>query len=437
MRAWRGRIAVVCVALVSATALATSGNAPVKVTNIGQTSGVTSKRILVGALASQTGPVSADFAPVITGVQIYFDMVNAAGGIDGRKLDLGYKLDDESDPSADTSQARALVEQYHVFAVVGVATPTFSGASYLASQSVPTFGLNVNPNSEWGASPAMFGNTGSYTDFTGPQLQTAFLAEKHHVHAAAVLAYNIAASRQGCQGVLEAFKRYHVHLAVKDLSIPYPAADLHADVTRMKSAGVNMVASCLDLGGNLTLAETLQQEGMSKIVQLWFDGYDESALARASASMQGVYLYLQHVPFEVATLYPGRYRGMDMFIAALKRYAKGMPPSEAALAGWTSAALFAKGLRMIGRNVTRTRLVAAINSLSAFTADGILAPVDWRVAHGPNTDPYNCTAFVKVIGKHFVPVYGTPPSVFSCFPPNPAGPPVKPVAPLPRGVPPL
>ena len=29
----------------------------------------------------------------------------------------------------------------------------------------------------------MFGNTGSYTDFTGVAVQSAFLAERHHVRA--------------------------------------------------------------------------------------------------------------------------------------------------------------------------------------------------------------------------------------------------------------
>jgi ABC-type branched-subunit amino acid transport system substrate-binding protein len=104
-------------------------------------------RIVVGGLASQTGPLPADFAPVLTGAKVYLDMVDADGGVAGRRIDLAYELDDQSSPSLDASQARALVEQYKVFAVVAVATPSFAGAAYLAAHGVPTFGLNVNPNS--------------------------------------------------------------------------------------------------------------------------------------------------------------------------------------------------------------------------------------------------------------------------------------------------
>jgi ABC-type branched-subunit amino acid transport system substrate-binding protein len=427
-----------CVVLTGASLLGACGNAPVTVTAAGNTDGVFPDRIVVGSLSSQTGPLPADFAPVVTGAQVYFDMVNGQGGVNGRRIDMPYKLDDESSPAADTSQARTLVDQDHVFAVVGAATPSFTGASYLASHDVPTFGLNVNPNSQWGAGPSLFGNTGSYTDFAAPQLQAAFLAEQRRVHGAAVVAYNVAQSQQGCLGVEHALTRYDVPVAFQDTSVPAPAIDLHADVNRMRAASVDMVTSCMDLGANILLSQTMQQSGIGGAFGYWFDGYDETALRQFGPAMQGVYFLLSHAPFEVTQLAPGQYPGMDRFEAMLRRYAPGTTPSEAALAGWTGADLFVTGLRAIGYDVTRARLVAAINQLTAYTADGIEPPIDWRIAHRPVTGPLNCSAFVQVQGNRFVPVYGTPPSVFSCFPvAPPAGPPVNPIVPLPAGVPPL
>jgi len=427
-----------CAALVLAgTVLAACGNASTNLSTTGNTQGVYPHRIVVGGLASITGPLPADFAPAIAGAQAYFDWVNANGGVNGRKIVLAYKLDDGSDPSEDATQARTLVEQNHVFAVVPVATPEFSGGPFLSQHDVPTFGLDVNTNADW-AGPSMFGNTGSYTAFESAQLQAAYLAELHHVKAAALIAYNISQSSEGCQGVANAFRQYGVRIVFEDLAVPVPAFDLSADVARMKSLGVDMVASCLDLSGDILLAHTMQQDGMTKVVQYWFDGYDQSALKTYASAMQGVYFMLQHVPFEVTQLYPGRYPAMDRFEAALARYAPGNPPSEAALAGWTSADLFVTGLRMIGRDVTRTRLVAAINSLTLYTAHGLVSPIDWRTDHTGVSTIYNCSVFVQVRGHEFVPVYGTPPSVFSCFPvPNPAHGPIRRVIPLPPGVPPL
>ena len=107
----------------------------------------------------------------------------------------------------------------------------------------------------------MYGSTGSYTDYGLPQVQSAYLAEVHHVHAAAVLSYSVAQSQQGCEGVFNGFARYHVPVVYQDTSIPAPAVDLHADVNRMKAAGVDMMVSCMDLGGNVLLSQTMQQAG--------------------------------------------------------------------------------------------------------------------------------------------------------------------------------
>ena len=212
---------VAAVPLLCGALLAACGNAPFATSTAGNAAGVSADKIVVGGLASLTGPLPADFAPAIAGAEAYFDTVNAHGGVNGRKIDLAYRIDDQSDPSSDAATARTLVEQDHVFAVVPVATPSFSGGPFLASHDVPTFGLNVNPNADW-AGPSMFGNTGSYTNFKGAQLQSAYLAEQHHVQNAAVIAYNIAQSVQGCDSVVYAFRKYGVHVAFVDLSVPVP-----------------------------------------------------------------------------------------------------------------------------------------------------------------------------------------------------------------------
>ncbi len=430
-----GLTALVLAAALFAPAFTIAAPAGAATSPAGNTAGVSAKRVVVGALASQTGPLPANFAPVVTGAEAYLDMVDARGGVNGRKIDLAYSLDDQSSPSIDASQARTLVQQDHVFAVVGVATPSFTGGTFLAANRVPTFGLNVNP--QWMAGPTMFGHNGSYIEFTSPQVQPAFLAQQHHVHAAAVLAYNVAQSQQGCQGTINGLRRYGVPVAFEDLAIPAPASDLHADVIRMQHAGVDMIVSCMDLGGDVLLAQTMRQVGMKNVTQLWNDGYSEQSLGQYTTAMQGVYFTEPNVPFEVTRLHPKVYPGMDQFLKMLKKYAPGTLPSEPALAGWTSAALFVAGMKAVGRNLTRSRLVAAINRMGSWTADGILAPVDWRIAH-TGSGPLNCTAYIQVRGKKFVPVYGTRRSVFSCFktPAPPTTSPIRLLNPVPAGVPP-
>ncbi len=428
----------VAAVLVLLLLLAACGNAGLVSTTSGNTDGVFPHKIVVGGLASLTGPVTGDFAPIYQGVKAYFDMVNADGGVYGRKIDFAYPMDDQSDPSLDSQLARTLVDQDHVFAVVGVATPSFTGAGYLASNDVPTFGLDVNPNSQWSAGPSLFGEDGSYQSFTAPQLQAAYLAEKLGARNVGVIALDVTQSQQGCKGAVSAFKRYGVNLAYENLGIPLVATGLHAAVTKMAADHVDMVVSCMDLSANISLSNIMSQDGLSHVSQLWYNGYDQQALQKYPSQMNGVYFLLLNAPFEAASLYPGKYPGLDEFIAMMKKYEPGKLPSEPALTGWVNADLFVKGLRMAGKDLSRTRLVAAINRLTSYTADGILSPVDWRVSHGPNTSPYNCTSFIQARSGRFIPVFTTPPSVFSCFPPKPpARGPIHRIVPLPVGVPPL
>ena len=212
--------------------VAACGNAKATVSQAGNVAGVTSSRIVVGGVASLTGPIPADFAPIFDGVNAYLHMVNAKGGVDGRKIDFQFPLDDGSNPSQDTDQVRTLVQQDHVFAVVGVGTPTFAGASFLAANNVPTFGYTVS--TQWSDGNDLFGAEGSYLDFTRPGPEPAYLAEQIGATAVGILAYNVNGSSQGCQGVAYEMRRFHIRVAYEDLSIPAPAVDLTADVNRMR-----------------------------------------------------------------------------------------------------------------------------------------------------------------------------------------------------------
>ena len=382
------------------------------VSHAGDTDGVTGNSIRVGAMGSFSGFAASDFAPVTTGAAVYFDQLNASGGVYGRKIVYSPLVDDGTSPSGDTAAAQRLV-QSKVFAVVGVGTPFFTGSSILRSQAVPTFGIQENTNAQW-SGPTMFGAGGSYQAPNLPMPQVAYVAQQTHSRSAAVLAYNVAQSSGGCVAVVKGLAAYHIRTPVIDFSIPYGAATLDADVTRMQRNGVDFVATCMDATGDIKLSQTLQQHGMGSTTQYWLDGYDRSILQNNRSAYQDVYFLLQQTPFEVTALDPGVYPGTDAFNAAMKRYAPGTTASGTALAGWVSADLFTQGLRAIGNDVTRTALVRALNRLTAFTADGAYPPVDWTVAHRALAG-LDCTAYVQARGLAFVPVFTTPASVYSCY----------------------
>jgi branched-chain amino acid transport system substrate-binding protein len=370
----------------------------------GATEGLSAKVVRVGGLASLTGPLGDQYGAVFDGASAYFDMVDAKGGVDGRRIELVAELDDQTDPATDVSQARALVEQDKVFAVVPVATPVFAGGAYLAAHRVPTFGWAINP--QWMDGPTMFGQDGSYIDFSGIDVDGPYLAKKLGVTKVAVLAYAVSQSAECAAGQAASFRKFGFDVVLEDASLPLGVTNVDADVARMKAAGAQLVVTCLDTGGNVLVSQALAAAGIHP-AQYWLNGYDEAALHRFPAQYQGVYLSTWFVPFEEAAMSPG----LEAFLTELHRYFPATAPSEVALAGWVSAAMFVRGLEGAGPHPTRASVVAAVNRLTAFTAGGIMGPVNWRLDH-TTPGPYNCSAFVQAQGGHFVPVFHEP---FTCL----------------------
>jgi len=388
--------------------------------------GVSATEIDVGSLADVSGPVSADFAPIVDGVKAYFDMVNAAGGVDGRRLVLKYQLDDQGIPTQDSDMARTLVTQDHVFAVVGVGTPFFAAAKYLVQQHTPTFGYQIN--ADWGDGPNLFGHNGSNLDTTTMFGTDANLVHQIGGHSVAVLAYGITESKAGCQLSVNSLEHFGVPVSYQDLAISF-GADLSPDALQIKAHHADVVLSCLDLSGNIALSRVLQQNGIGSIRQVWFSGYDRDQLAAYPALMNGVYLLVEHVPFEADAAYPGVYPGMHQYLQTMQRYEPSATYDEVALDGWLNADLFVTGLRAAGPHPTQAKVVAAINKITDYNGGGLIPPVDWTVAHFKSPPP-SCEAFVQAEQGRFKPVLGTGSSVFVCTDPTSATP-----VPAPPGTP--
>ena len=268
------------------------------------------------------------------------------GGVNGRTIKYVAKLDDTTNPSRNAAQARALNEESGVFAVVGVASPFFTGGKYLGAQGVPTFGWNVNP--EWEGPESLFGEKGSELDFTGPEPGFPYLAKKIGATDVGTIAYGVPQSADCSTGYVNSLKKYGIKTTFQDVNLPFGATDITADVDRMRQAHIDMIATCLDDTGNTLVSRSLQQANLS-IKQYWPNGYNPATLAKFADLMEGVYVYSDFTPFEAASTSPG----MQQFMAAMRKYEPGKPLSEVALAGWINADLFTQGLRMIGPNVGR------------------------------------------------------------------------------------
>ena len=119
------------------------------------TPGVTSKIVTIGGTFPFSGPASS-YAPIPVGMQAYFSYVNAKKtngkrGVFGRQIKFNA-VDDGYNPALTVQKTKQLVEQDHVFALVGGlgTEPQEAVTAYANQQKVPQIYVSTGAT-EWGA----------------------------------------------------------------------------------------------------------------------------------------------------------------------------------------------------------------------------------------------------------------------------------------------
>jgi branched-chain amino acid transport system substrate-binding protein len=415
IRALVAILGVLALAVVACENEESGGNGDSGPPSEGERPGVTDSEIRLGSLITVNNPLGLPFEDALVGARAYFEKINDDGGIYDREIVIASERDDML--GSNLQEARALVEEDQVFAVLPVVSIFFPGGEYLAEQGTPTFGWNIND--EWAAGPNLFGEKGSYVCITCPNGIVSYLMEQTDAQRVAVFAYGGAPQSADCaDGIEEGLDKYGGEMVVKDTSLSFGFTDTSAAVASVRDNNADFIATCMDLTGNATLARDIQAAGL-KMKGVWApQGYDSQSLADFGNQLENFYFQAAFWPFEV----PNPPDGMQEYLDAMEE--RNQEPSEFSLAGWVNAHLFVEGLKAAGEDFTQESLVDAINSMDEpFTAGGIMNPtIIWadtddypEGAHGPALNGTACNAFVKVENGEFVPQFGEPGSPFVCF----------------------
>lgn len=115
--------------------------------------GVTDTEVVIGSFQALSGPFSAIGVPMKRGMEAYFNWINKAGGIHGRKITLIVE-DDQLDPSKTVGAVKKLVERDNIFALVG-GLGTYGNLAvlgYIVARGIPhvyqgsgAFALSIPP----------------------------------------------------------------------------------------------------------------------------------------------------------------------------------------------------------------------------------------------------------------------------------------------------
>jgi|HubBroStandDraft_1064217.scaffolds.fasta_scaffold02825_3 branched-chain amino acid transport system substrate-binding protein len=363
--------------------------------------------IVIGFITDETGGASSSYIDAQDGAIARIDAQNAAGGVDGRKLQLVVE-DDQSTASGNLTAAKDLVEDKAAFGIIDDSSFTFGAASYLNENKIPVTGAAID-GPEWGQQPNsnMFSVSGTTTTpidgkTYGYNSTEEFLKQKGVTKLAQVV-YNISSAITAANGVYAAAKPLGISNCLESI-IPFGDVSFTTFALQMKSLKCNGVEVLGLLTSCIAIANALKQAGV-KVVDYCITGYDQNVLNQPSAlaSMQGTY--------STATI---NVLGNDLnaptklFLSRLKKFTSwpGGIPSLNIDYGYESADLMIQGLQLAGSNPTRQRFISKLRTISSYTAGGLIpAPgekyTDFGTLAGlPKTQ---CAPLFQVKGHTYVP----------------------------------
>jgi branched-chain amino acid transport system substrate-binding protein len=360
--------------------------------------------LTVGLMTSLTGVSAPTYADAEAGVQMAFNTINAAGGVNGQQLKF-VAADDQSTAAGALAAAQKLVLQDHVSIALVFDNVSEGAVGFLEQNNIPTLGA-ANGEVDWlnGQHPQFFDVQGSedpsavapgfglYAKSQGATICGALGASDLGTPILNISVANV----QSC--VAAGLKAGPV---IGD--VPYGSPDIGPAALQIQSAKVDAVYMTQQDTTAISFIQRLTQLGVKLKASLIPTGYTESTLTNkaTNAALQGQGFSVQMVPIEANT------PGAKAFKAALDAYGYVGPPSYSAEIGWMTGWELQAGLAKFGKpNPTKEQFITALRSVTNFDADGALAPEKINFAHYNNK--YSCLWMVKLEGNAFVSVPGSP-----------------------------
>ncbi|MGE0357379.1 MAG: ABC transporter substrate-binding protein [Burkholderiales bacterium] len=341
--------------------------------------GVTDTQIVLGQSVALTGPAQQLGKDMQLGASLYFNVVNAKGGVNGRRIVL-KTLDDGYESNRAAENTRKLVNEEKVFALFGyVGTPTSAASLPIFTEAKVPF---VGPftGAELLRTPLnryIFNVRASYYDETEAIVQhlTAMSVDK-----IAVFYQNDAYGQAGLAGVERALAKRKLQVAAKGTveRNTVEVAKAVADIRKAEPQAVVMISAYKSCAAFI---KEMKRAGSDPT--FWNVSFVGSKALAAELDKEGRGVQIsQVVPFP-----------WDSSVPVVKEYRKLLDTAKAepgfgTLEGYIAAKVMVEGLRRAGRNLTRESFIRAMETLDPYDVGG------FKVSYGPND--HNGSKFVDL-----------------------------------------
>ena len=325
--------------------------------------GIGRNTIRIGQSAGVTGPVAGSVKEQIAGAQVYLSTVNAAGGVNGRKIEL-VTYDDGFDAKRTPDNVRKLIQEEKVFALFMVrGTPqNESILPMISAEKVPLVApLTGAITLHRPVNRYVFNVRAKYQDEVARAINHLATSGMNRI---AIFYANDGFGQDVYEGFTTALQARGVQPAGV-ASYARPMGDISQGVVTINKANPQAV---LVIGSGAEAARVIRDMkrggSQAQFVTLSNNAAD-SFIKDLGEDGRGLI---------ITQVVPGTNSSQMTLASEYRSLARqqGVEPSNAGMEGFMSAKVLVEGLRRAGPEPTREKLVTALEALRDYDLGGIL-----------------------------------------------------------------
>jgi branched-chain amino acid transport system substrate-binding protein len=345
--------------------------------------GVSKDKVVLGSFLPLQSGLAAGATQMKEGCDAYFKSINEAGGVNGRKIEWIVE-NDSYNPQQTAAVVKKLVDRDGIFALVSTlgTVTNLAVLPFLAQRGVPI----VNPagghtllnkptdKNVFGILPLSSEIGESMVDFALTKLGAKRVA---------IFFQNDQFGKDQRDGAVEALKRHGLQPAAEASYVPSDV-DVSAQAVAIKQSDPDaVILGVIPKHGALFIKEAQRLGWKPKFV-----GHntvaDPVVLDLAGAeTLEGVYVNLMTAADSMDT------PAVKAANETLKKYYPQTKPGYYPYLGMAGGIIIVEAIKRAGQDLTRARLIAALESLGRFEP-GVLPPIEWSASYhgGPKTFGY-------------------------------------------------
>ena len=321
--------------------------------------GVTKSTIVLGQSIPLTGPGSALAVPFHQGAKLYFDRINAAGGIQGRKIEL-VTLDDRGNAQQTAANTKKLLEQ-GVFSLFGYYGSPQVTASYPLIKDTDVL---------------MFAPMAAADEFRGSLYPNVYSLRPGYAEEAAAItrhAETLGARKLGVLHAADSESMAALDSATRTMSglganmvvnAPIAAGSVSVGVDKAMAGKPESILVIADSGTAANAIRDLRAKGFRGPIY-GFSNTGESLLAAELGTGGAGVVLVRVVPRSDTAKVP-----VVRDMVADAQAANAGKPNVYMLEGYIAARVYAEALRRIPKDPSRAKFKKALESLDDVSVGG-------------------------------------------------------------------